>query len=113
MSSVPLSGTLPSWILEAAVVLVAAQALGVELSIAAAVTVTAFTILFQVFHLTPGGIGVYEASMTGALYAHGIPAEEALALAVLTHGLKFAYSYSVGVGFTPGGSAGPDGRQKA
>ena len=92
--------TLPSWILEAAVVLVAAQALGVELSIAAAVTVTAFTILFQVFHLTPGGIGVYEASMTGALYAHGIPAEEALALAVLTHGLKFAYSYSVGVGFT-------------
>ena len=92
--------TLPSWLLEAAVVLVAAQALGVELSIAAAVTVTAFTILFQVFHLTPGGIGVYEASMTGALYAHGVPAEEALALAVLTHGLKFAYSYSVGAGFT-------------
>ena len=92
--------TVPSWLLEAAVVLVAAQALGIELSIAAAVTVTAFTILFQVFHLTPGGIGVYEASMTGALYAHGVSAEEALALAVLTHGLKFAYSYSVGLGFT-------------
>ena len=92
--------TVPSWLLESAVVLVAAQALGIELSIAAAVTVTAFTILFQVFHLTPGGIGVYEASMTGALYAHGVAAEEALAMAVLTHGLKFAYSYSVSVGFT-------------
>ena len=92
--------TLPSWALEAAVVLVAAKALGVELSIAAAVAVTAFTILFQVFHLTPGGIGVYEAVMTGALYAHGVPWEQGLALAVATHGLKFAYSYTVSLAFT-------------
>ena len=92
--------TLPSWILEAAVLLVAAQALGIELSLSAAIAVTAFTILFQVFHVTPGGIGVYEASMTGALYALGIPWEEGLALAVLTHGLKFAYSYTIAMAFT-------------
>ena len=92
--------TLPSWLLEAAVIIVAANALGVELSIAAAVSVTAFTILFQVFHLTPGGIGVYEAVMTGALYAHGVPWEQGLALAVATHGLKFAYSYTVALAFT-------------
>ena len=92
--------TLPSWILEAGVVFVAAKALGIELSIAAAIAVTAFTILFQVFHVTPGGIGVYEAVMTGALYAHGISLQEGLALAVATHGLKFAYSYSVSLLFT-------------
>ena len=92
--------TLPSWILEAGVILIAAKALGIELSIAAAIAVTAFTILFQVFHLTPGGIGVYEAVMTGALYAHGISWQEGLALAVATHGLKFAYSYSVSLVFT-------------
>ena len=92
--------TLPSWILEAGVLLVAAQALGVELSVPALIGVTAFTILFQVFHITPGGIGVYEASMTGALYALGIPWEQGLALAVLTHGLKFAYSYTVAAAFT-------------
>ena len=92
--------TLPSWVLEAAVILVAAKALGVEISIAAAIAVTAFTILFQVFHVTPGGIGVYEAVMTGALYAHGIPWEQGLALAVATHGLKFAYSYTVALAFT-------------
>ena len=92
--------TLPSWALESAVILVAAQALGIEISIAAAVAVTAFTILFQVFHVTPGGIGVYEAVMTGALYAHGVPWEQGLALAVATHGLKFAYSYTVALGFT-------------
>ena len=86
--------------LEAGVIIVAAEALGIELSIAAAIAVTAFTILFQVFHVTPGGIGVYEAVMTGALYAHGVPWEQGLALAVATHGLKFAYSYTVALGFT-------------
>ena len=89
-----------SWLLEAIVILVAANALGIELSIAAAVAVTAFTILFQVFHVTPGGIGVYEALMTGALYAHGVPWEQGMALAVTTHGLKFAYSYTVALAFT-------------
>ena len=92
--------TLPSWILEAVVILVAARALGIELSLAAAIAVTAFTILFQVFHVTPGGIGVYEAVMTGALYAHGVPWQEGFALAVATHGLKFIYSYTVALAFT-------------
>ena len=87
--------TAPSWVLEAGVVLVAAKALGVELSPTAAIAVTAFTIVFQVFHVTPGGIGVYEASMTGALAALGVPVDQGLAVAVLTHGMKFAYSYSV------------------
>ena len=38
--------TLPSWLLEAVVIIVAARALGIELSLAAAISVTAFTILF-------------------------------------------------------------------
>ena len=38
--------------------------------------------------------------MTGALYAHGVPWEQGLALAVATHGLKFAYSYTVALAFT-------------
>ena len=92
--------TLPSWMLESVVIIVAARALGIELSLAAAVAVTSFTILFQVFHVTPGGIGVYEAVMTGALYAHGVPWQEGLALAVATHGLKFAYSYTIALAFT-------------
>ena len=92
--------TLPSWILEAVVIIVAARALGIDLSLATAISITAFTILFQAFHITPGGIGVYEAVMTGALYAHGIPWEEGLALAVATHGLKFAYSYTIALAFS-------------
>ena len=92
--------TVPSWVLEAGVVLVAAEAIGVELSLTQAIAVTAFTIAAQVFHFTPGNVGVYEASMTGALFALGIPPEQGLALSVLTHGLKFAYSYTVAAVFT-------------
>ena len=92
--------TVPSWVLEAGVVLVAAEALGVDLSVSQAIAVTAFTIIAQAFHFTPGNVGVYEASMTGALYALGIPPEQGLALSVLTHGLKFAYSYTVAAAFT-------------
>ena len=92
--------TLPSWALEAFVLIVVAKALGVELSIPAAIAITAFTILFQMFHITPGGIGVYEGVMAGALYAHGLPFDEGLALAALTHGLKFAYSYTIALAFT-------------
>ena len=93
--------TVPSWLLESVVVYAAAHALGFELSLQAAMAVTAFTILFQVFHLTPGGIGVYEASMTAALQMQGMPGGEAFTLAVLTHGLKFAYAFGVGGLLTP------------
>jgi uncharacterized membrane protein YbhN (UPF0104 family) len=89
--------TLPSWVLEGFVLFAAAQAAGVELSFTAAVGITAFTILFQTVHLTPGGVGVYEAAMTGALAAHGVPASEALGLALLTHGIKFAYAFTAGL----------------
>lgn len=92
--------TLPSWMLEATVVFIAARALGIELSVAAAIVVTAYTILFQVFHVTPGGIGMYEAVMTFALHEHGVALDDALTLAVLTHGLKFAYSYTFAPGFS-------------
>ena len=92
--------TLPSWMLEAFVLLAVARVVGLELSVPAAMAITAFTILFQVFHFTPGGIGVYEGTMAGALYSLGIPFEEGLAIAALTHALKFAYSYTISLAFT-------------
>ena len=78
----------PSWILEAVVITVAARALGIELSLADAIAVATFTILFQVFHVTPGGIGAYDAVIAGALYPHGVPWQEGLTLAVAAHGLN-------------------------
>ena len=83
-------------------IIVAAKALGAELSIPAAVAVAPFMILFQVFrtfHVTPGGFGVHEAAMTGALYAYGVSWEQGLVLAVAIHGMKFAYFYTVALTF--------------
>jgi uncharacterized membrane protein YbhN (UPF0104 family) len=89
--------SLVSWVLEASVLLIVADAAGVSISPPVAIAATALTIGLQAFQVTPGGIGVYEAGMSGALALAGIPPGTALALATLTHGLKFAYSYAFGI----------------
>ena len=86
-----------SWLLEAAVALGAARMLGIELSVGTAVGATAVAVAFQVVQVTPGGLGVYEASMAAVLMAHGMPAGDAIALATLTHAVKFAYSFTIGI----------------
>lgn len=91
-----LAWAIPSWALEAGVLWVAAQALAVPLAGSAVLTATALTLLAQVFHFSPGGLGTYEAAMTFSLGRFGVPAETGLALAVLTHGLKFAYAFAAG-----------------
>jgi uncharacterized membrane protein YbhN (UPF0104 family) len=57
--------SLLSWVLEASALLVVAGAAGVPLSPPVAIAVTALTIGLQAFQVTPGGIGVYEAGMSG------------------------------------------------
>lgn len=86
----------PSWLLESGALWVTAEASGVPLSLPAAAAATAFTIAFQAFQVTPGGLGLYEASLTGALALYAIEPTTGLALALGTHGLKFAYAYLVG-----------------
>ena len=86
----------PSWLLEAFALWAVAQAAGIPLTLALAAVATAFTIAFQGFQVTPGGLGLYEASLTGVLVLHGIDPGNALALALATHALKFVYSYIAG-----------------
>lgn len=92
-----LSLTAVSWVTEGFVLFGTAHILNVELSLLAAVWVTAMTVAGQVFHFTPGGLGTYESVMAFSLSAGlGMPLETALALAIATHGYKFAYSYAAG-----------------
>jgi uncharacterized membrane protein YbhN (UPF0104 family) len=92
-----LACTLPSWALEALALWTVAQAAGTQLSPGLAVAATAFTIAFQGFQVTPGGIGLYEASLTTALTLYGVDPATAFALALATHALKFAYSFAAGL----------------
>lgn len=85
-----------AWLLEAAVMWAAADAVGVALSYPQAVVVTAATIAAQTLAVTPGGIGSYEAAATAALVAFGAAAGPALAVGIVAHALKTAYALVVG-----------------
>jgi uncharacterized protein (TIRG00374 family) len=88
--------TAAAWLLEGVAVYVVLRSAGCDIALEAAVAATAFTVLFQTFHFTPGGIGVYEASMATALSMYGVPFEEAVGFALVTHGVKFAYALTIG-----------------
>jgi uncharacterized membrane protein YbhN (UPF0104 family) len=86
----------PSWVLEAGALWAVALAAGVTLSFEVVAVATAFTIAFQGFQVTPGGLGLYEASLATVLTLFGLDPATGLTLAVATHALKFAYAYLVG-----------------
>lgn len=89
--------SLLAWVLESAVVLSVAHVLGVRLSVADAVTVTAVTIAAQVVAITPGGFGTYEAAATAALAALGVDPATGFAVALLTHAVKTLYALVTGL----------------
>lgn len=101
--------SLVSWLLETVALWAVVQAANVQLSLGATTQVMAITILFQAVNLTPGSLGVYEASMTAALAAHNVEPTLGLTLALATHALKYAYTLIAGPLFlsweTLGGAA--------
>jgi glycosyltransferase AglD len=93
---------LASWMLEGVVLLgVAREAVQAgdgdySLGLLQAIWANSMTIAGQVFHVTPGGIGTYETTMTAALALLGMDADQAYAAAVVSHAYKFVYAYLFG-----------------
>ncbi|MGD8191268.1 lysylphosphatidylglycerol synthase transmembrane domain-containing protein [Brevibacillus ginsengisoli] len=85
-----------SWLLEAFVVIGVAHALKIKLSFLQGVWVTSMTIAGQTFNFTPGGIGTYESVMSFSLAAVGMSLSNAYAVALLSHGFKFIFSFAAG-----------------
>jgi uncharacterized membrane protein YbhN (UPF0104 family) len=96
--AVPLvaAGAVTAWVLESAVVWQAARYAGIDLTLVEAVLVTSVTIAAQVFAITPGGVGTYEAAGAAALVALGADPGAALAAAITAHALKTGYSLVTG-----------------
>ena len=90
--AVVVAGTLVAWLLEAVLVWASAQWVGIPLSPAGAVVVTAASVMSQVAGLAPGGVGTYEAAAAAAYVALGHSGAEGLAAAVVAHGLTTAYA---------------------
>ncbi|MGZ0086625.1 lysylphosphatidylglycerol synthase transmembrane domain-containing protein [Caldibacillus thermoamylovorans] len=85
-----------SWLCEAAVIGAVAETVGLSLSFWQAVWVNSATVSGQIVQVAPGGLGTYEAVMAFALTALGASGERAYAAAVVTHAVKFLFSYAAG-----------------
>ncbi len=95
--AIELAGTLAAWMAEAGLVLVVARSAGLDLSLLDAVLVTSVSVAAQVVAVAPGGFGTYEVAAVAAYVFLGHDPAVALAAALVTHGLKTAYSIAVGV----------------
>ncbi|MFI8685643.1 YbhN family protein [Rossellomorea sp. NPDC077527] len=85
-----------SWVLEGAILFGVAVISLEPLSMGAAIWVNSVTIIGQLFQFAPGGLGTYESVMSYTLLTAGIPLGKGLSMAILSHGLKFVFSFVVG-----------------
>ncbi|CAN7230487.1 lysylphosphatidylglycerol synthase transmembrane domain-containing protein [Paenibacillus sp. LjRoot153] len=85
-----------SWVLEAGVIYAVIHIIGVQLASVSLVWANSMTIAGQIFHITPGGIGTYESTMSGSLALLGVEGKDAYRAALLSHTFKFLFAYSLG-----------------
>lgn len=91
-----LAATTAAWLFEAVVIWRAAGWAGLHLSPVEALVVTAAAVSAQVTAIAPSGFGTYEAAAVAAFTALGHRAGAALAVALVAHALKTAYSLVAG-----------------
>lgn len=88
--------TLLSWVLEAGILYGTTIMLKGEIAFLAAVFANSVTVAGQIFQITPGGIGNYESFLMFALAFFEFSGKESYTIAVVTHALKFLFSYLAG-----------------
>ena len=85
---------------EVAAIVCVQHAFGVSLPIGAAVVVLAALNLATLLPVVPGNVGVFEAAVVLALTRFGVPAEQALGIAVVQHVCYFVALATPGVAWT-------------
>ena len=85
-----------AWLAEAIVVWEIGTWFGLELTAKQAVGVLAVAVLSQVFAITPGGIGTYEAAASATLVGFGVPFGLAVTMGFGLHAVKTVYSLIAG-----------------
>ncbi|MCR8850998.1 flippase-like domain-containing protein [Rossellomorea sp. SC111] len=85
-----------SWILEGAILYGVSIIMLEPLSMGKAIWINSVTIIGQLFQFAPGGLGTYESVMSYTLLSAGIPLGIGLSMAILSHGLKFIFSFIAG-----------------
>jgi len=89
--------SLPIWFFEVFSIFLASQALGFHLPLIYAAISGVAAFVAQTVPLTPAGIGVHEASITGTLGLFSVPAKEALSIALVDHFARGLVIYVFGL----------------
>ncbi|MCA1056374.1 flippase-like domain-containing protein [Rossellomorea aquimaris] len=85
-----------SWMMEGAILFGVAAIIGAPLPLETSIWINSVTIIGQLFQFAPGGLGTYESVMSFTLLSVGVPLSEGLSMAIISHGLKFIFSFIVG-----------------
>lgn len=87
-------------VVEVAAIVCVQRAFGVTLPLGAAVVVLAVLNLATLLPVVPGNVGVFEAAVVLALVRFGVPAEQALGVAVVQHLCYFVALATPGLAWT-------------
>jgi len=77
--------SVPVWLFEVASIFFAAQSIGFDLSFPFATIAGVVAFIAQALPLTPAGLGIHEASITGILLLFSIPSAIGMSLALVDH----------------------------
>lgn len=89
--------SLPVWLLELASIFFAAKSIGYDLPFVYATLAGVVAFIAQALPLTPAGLGIHEASITGVLMLFSIPSATGMSIALLDHFARGLVIYVLGL----------------
>jgi uncharacterized protein (TIRG00374 family) len=89
--------SLPVWVLEIASIFFAARSIGYDLSFVYAATAGVVAFVAQAIPLTPAGLGIHEASITGVLMLFSVPSAMGMSIALVDHFARGLVIYVFGL----------------
>jgi uncharacterized protein (TIRG00374 family) len=89
--------SLPVWLLEIASIFFAARSVGYDLSYVYAAIAGVVAFIAQTLPLTPAGLGVHEASVTGVLMLFSVPSPLGMSIALVDHFARGLVIYVFGM----------------
>jgi uncharacterized protein (TIRG00374 family) len=89
--------SLPVWLLEVASIFFAARSVGYDLSFVVAATAGVVAFIAQTLPLTPAGLGIHEASITGVLMIFSVPSSIGMSIALVDHFARGLVIYVFGL----------------
>jgi len=87
----------PIWLLEVSSIYFAARSIGFGLSFLFAIIAGVIAFIAEVFPLTPAGLGIHEASITGVLMFISVPTSLGMSIALMDHFARGIVIYIFGL----------------